>query len=333
MKTGGGPISRASLHRLLHDPFYTGSFLYRGELHRGVHEPMIGWETFDAVQKVLGRHGPTRAKRRVDEFDFAGLLTCGACGRAVSAEVKAGRHGKGAYVYYHCAGYQACKEKAVRQEVVADAVEAALRSVALDPEFKALAVAAVEAAYARQAGEEQAELRQRHRAAEEAEKRMSRLVQMGLRELISDEEFARERAALQKELNGLKKEVSAGHGRLERARDQAIGVVDFVTAAPREFAVSEVARRREIARALGAKFVLEGGAVNVTLHPHLEPLLAHSTPSGQQVEPSSKKGPLEPLEKGSGIAKETTRKQAVSLGWEDGTMLETFSAVLRILIE
>ena len=49
------PISLATLHRVLTNPFYTGIMLFKGERWKGQHEPLVDAPTFARVQENLRR--------------------------------------------------------------------------------------------------------------------------------------------------------------------------------------------------------------------------------------------------------------------------------------
>jgi len=62
------------------------------------HPPLVSLDLFNRVQDVFaGRNKPSYGKR---DFPFMGLIRCGTCGHAVTAELKKKR-----FVYYHCTGY------------------------------------------------------------------------------------------------------------------------------------------------------------------------------------------------------------------------------------
>jgi len=335
-KIRGRGISKSGLHRLLGNVFYTGYFLHKGELVKGNHPAMVSFEEFDQVQKVLRRQGPTRPQRR--EFAYTGLVVCGSCGRQVTAEHKRGRHQKGDYTYYHCSNWRVCGEKAVRQEVLEEEIARRLRSVAVHPTFRALCIEVIERTYREESEKEQAEMAQQHRALEEAERRMSRLIQMGLKEMLSDAEFAREKARLQNEINGLKMAAVRAQNQLEEARDGAIEVVRFVTSAPYEFLRgSPLARKRQIARTLGITYRLTGGHIETTLHPLLAPLLfcAGEEAAGSGNAAVTAGGvagrAIEPRESGSDNKKDGSAEPSVPLGWAGGTMVEPLLQVWNLL--
>jgi site-specific DNA recombinase len=87
---------------ILRNPAYAGSFRWGGKVYEGKYEPLISKATFDRVQRALD--GRSRAKGRVHEFTYAGLVKCGTCGGLMSGDLKKGR-----YVYYRCAGTKGCK--------------------------------------------------------------------------------------------------------------------------------------------------------------------------------------------------------------------------------
>src|ERR1051325_2752211 len=47
------PMRLGPIAKLLRNPFYYGVFSHKGELHQGVHPPMISKETYDEIQRIL----------------------------------------------------------------------------------------------------------------------------------------------------------------------------------------------------------------------------------------------------------------------------------------
>ena len=87
---------------ILRNPVYAGSFRWGGKVYEGKYEPLVTKTTFDRVQRALDSR--SRAKGRVHQFTYAGLVKCGTCGGLMSGELKKGR-----YIYYRCAGSKGCK--------------------------------------------------------------------------------------------------------------------------------------------------------------------------------------------------------------------------------
>ena len=103
-------LAKSEIHRLLRNPIYAGEFLWKGKRYSGLHEPIISMSLFERVQEVFEEaNRPRYTKRR---HAFAGLVNCGRCGCAMTAEIKKAR-----YVYYHCTGGRgACGNTYVREE-------------------------------------------------------------------------------------------------------------------------------------------------------------------------------------------------------------------------
>ncbi|HYV27425.1 MAG TPA: recombinase family protein, partial [Candidatus Eisenbacteria bacterium] len=73
------PLPLSSISKLLHNPFFYGAFIHKGEIHQGVHLPMITKRTFDDIQKALVAVGKPRRRRGDKGFLFLNFATCGSC--------------------------------------------------------------------------------------------------------------------------------------------------------------------------------------------------------------------------------------------------------------
>jgi site-specific DNA recombinase len=95
------PVPISSIGTLLRNPFYYGVFAHKGEIHQGVHVPMITKQMFDDIQEAIVKVGKTRHKRAEDKgLVFLNFATCGSCGFRITGE----RHRKNGRVfrYYRC---------------------------------------------------------------------------------------------------------------------------------------------------------------------------------------------------------------------------------------
>lgn len=124
-------FTRSSIHRMLTNPLYYGDFIWHGKLYHGTHKPIISKEQFYLAQEMLSAKGNHRARQRQHKWAFQGLVKCGHCGCALTAELK-----KGKYVYYHCTGHKGkCPEKYVREEELAQQFGEALKGIQMDDEL------------------------------------------------------------------------------------------------------------------------------------------------------------------------------------------------------
>ena len=124
----GRRMTKSEIHRMLHNPIYYGDFFWKGKHYKGSHDAIVPKELFDRVQSTFASaNRPRYTKHR---HTFAGLLTCGRCGCAITAETKKGR-----YLYYHCTGSRGrCGNGYIREEQLAAALGEVVRRVQISPE-------------------------------------------------------------------------------------------------------------------------------------------------------------------------------------------------------
>ncbi len=125
----GNKLGVSHLHFLMNNPFYYGEFRWREKLYKGIHEPLISKGLWDQCRAVMKRYNKPRVSKK--EFVFRGLLSCGKCGCAFTAEQKKGR-----FTYYHCTSAKGrCKNKYLREERVDQLIGEAMKAVQADPEI------------------------------------------------------------------------------------------------------------------------------------------------------------------------------------------------------
>ena len=116
------------MQRLLRNPFYYGDFKWGKKLYKGAHEPLISKDLWDKTQAVLDNleNRGAESKYNTLPFLFKGLLTCGECGRTITAERTIKPSGK-EYIYYRCTKFnKKCSQKPVNEKVLDKQIEDAL---------------------------------------------------------------------------------------------------------------------------------------------------------------------------------------------------------------
>jgi site-specific DNA recombinase len=132
--TGGNTLGVDRVRRILRNPLYYGHFRYAGELYEGKHKPILSKELFDKVQAVIAQrtHHQPSDEERIPK-PFTGLLKCGECGMAITAEMQKG------HIYYRCtkkSKRQKCSQRQfVRQEDLERQLSALIAPFALRPEW------------------------------------------------------------------------------------------------------------------------------------------------------------------------------------------------------
>lgn len=114
-------MNLSTAQKILTNPVYYGVFRWHGELHQGVHEPLVSqglWQQVQTVQQKFLTHGSMKYAH-VHQFFLKGLLKCGECGRNLTAERK-----KGKYVYYRCTRFKRnCTQKCVAETVLTKQID------------------------------------------------------------------------------------------------------------------------------------------------------------------------------------------------------------------
>ena len=124
-KNGGNrKLAYSTIYWMFNNPFYYGRFEYpigSGNWYQGKHESMITEEEFNRTQEIL--NNKSKPKSYIHDFAFTGIIKCGNCGCAVTADEKIKMvksiNSKKKYIYYHCTHKRkniSCCEKPIKVE-------------------------------------------------------------------------------------------------------------------------------------------------------------------------------------------------------------------------
>lgn len=195
-RSGDSFLHLSSIYAILSNPFYAGTFRWEGEMRAGKHKPMISLADFDKVQELLGR--PHRPRPRRHDFAFTGMIRCGVCGLAVTAEEKKNRYGY-RYTYYHCTRRKRdtyCREKCIALAEMEQEIISFLGSLGIANWSRGW----LDANFPDREGQLRAERDEQRKSLEANIKRLdqelSTLTGLRLRDLIDDDEFAKQREDL-----------------------------------------------------------------------------------------------------------------------------------------
>lgn len=235
--TEGGLWSGRSLRRVLDSGFAAGFVPFRGDLHPGVHEPLIDAATWEAYQAARRRRAVQRGSER-SQYVLSGLVRC-SCGSAMVA----GQYGAARAPKYRC---KAAAERGTHAGgyVMASYVEQAVRDWLAD-----IAADVDKAADAQRLAEARVQRRQRDadKARRDVGKLEEQLVRL-TRQLAAGVVPASAYAGARREIEA---ELEQAHARLrDAADDQALGVLSAPVAAElvADWDVLPVQRRRELLR-------------------------------------------------------------------------------------
>jgi site-specific DNA recombinase len=195
-RSGGALITLSAVYRILTNPFYAGVIRWEGRDYVGKHQPMVTMDEFDRVQHLLGRPGRPRPKHH--EFAFTGMIRCGACELSVTAEEHVNRYGS-RYTYYRCTKRRQdieCREPAISLVDLEGQILQFLESTTLPARLHRFAMEELSLM-----AKDRTNLRDIQHQGLQKEKlsiglELDNLTKLRLRDLITDEEFVRQRQEL-----------------------------------------------------------------------------------------------------------------------------------------
>ena len=126
----------STLGNLLRCQFYYGVFVHKGEIHQGMHVPMISKKTFDEIQAALVAVAKPRKRQDLKGFFFLDFATCGSCGHCITGERHIKTSGR-RFHYYRCTHKgPACEERVyLRDEKFNEEVKRNVQLVTLPKEW------------------------------------------------------------------------------------------------------------------------------------------------------------------------------------------------------
>ncbi|MDX9859258.1 MAG: recombinase family protein [candidate division Zixibacteria bacterium] len=203
----GRPLARSAVHYLFRNPFYYGALRYNGVLYVGAHQPMISKRDFDKAQRILDIESMPKPHRH--SFTYTGLLRCGNCGAAITAEHKKNRYGH-RYIYYHCTRHKYpydCAEKAIEERQLEKQLADWTSSISLPKGFLKWALAASDEMDREDGAAFQSEKPELRRKLSLLGSELDELLNMRLARLIDDDEFAKRKAALKERMAVLQERI------------------------------------------------------------------------------------------------------------------------------
>jgi len=127
-----------TIYKILKNPLYYGWFRWNGEIHSGIHTPIVSKKLFDEVEEIFNPRQHI-VERNIHNFPFRGHLTCGECGLKITAETQKG------HTYYHCTkskGSDKCSQKYLREEVLINEIDKALAKLKINEDVLDLMIEA-----------------------------------------------------------------------------------------------------------------------------------------------------------------------------------------------
>jgi site-specific DNA recombinase len=296
--SGKRPMSFAAVYRLFTLPFYYGVFEYpvgSGSWYKGAHPPIITEEEFDKAQRILGRTNRPRPKKHA--FRFVGMMRCGACGCAITAEEKFKRPKNGNvhhYIYYHCTKKKIprCTQRSIEEKTLLAQMQSFLFSIDLPQSYCDWVVKNIGQLAEEEHSDEIIHLKRLAEAIDKTTQSLKELTKMRYSQLITDEEFALERSLLNLERDRL--EAATKSTRLTQAwKEEMLYVYRKLASIHDRFIQADATEQKRILLETSSNLtILDGKLIVKAMEPFFQIHEAYARAAGQ-------KGAFEPPKKGS----------------------------------
>lgn len=260
-RVGGNSVTLSAVYRVLTNPFYAGVLEYEGHTYPGKHPAMITLEEFEQVRALMGGGGKPRQTRT---FAYTGMIRCGECGFAVTGEEKVNRYGS-RYTYYHCSKRRLdvrCKQRYVALEELEDQMRDFLTEIRLPDRFHQWAIRQIERAMQGRKQEREIQRKSLLREQESFTRESDNLTKLRIRDLLTDDEFVKQREELERKRIGAAQRLDAM--RHEDARfEPAQSLVLLNKTLVSRFDKGGIQKRRLILTATGSNLVLKDKKLSI----------------------------------------------------------------------
>lgn len=292
---GGKSLSRSTIYRIFVDPFYAGWFEYpagSGQWYKGKHEAMVSQAEYDKVQILLGRNTNPRSEKG-PQFAYTGLIRCGECQGAVTAEEKhqmicsecklkfayrqvecCPRCGTKildmkqpkylTYRYYRCTKRvnSKCSQKYISELELDTQIHQRLQRITISNEFRDCLHQNIEEIYQDQITSRQEITAHQKRKLKDCQQRLQNLVNLKTSSenrdgvLLTDSEYAEQRRSLLQEIANLQSALHGSNEKVTKALNRSKLVLDFAHSLSSTFRKCQENEKKEILLAVGSNLEL-----------------------------------------------------------------------------
>ena len=282
-RMGDNPLSKSGIYKMFTNLFYARVIQNKrtGMQYQGEHEGMVTMEEYDRVQILLGKEGRPRPQQH--QFAFTGAMRCGECGCFYTAEIKKKVLKSGIineHTYYHCTRkttkVKCTQKKNIPLDDLETSIEHEIEKYTILPEFLHWALEGLSQKNNREIDDRSKVYETQHKALTQAQDELDELTRMRYKQLIDDEAFIKESAALKATINQFKEKLRTTETRAEKWLELTEKVFTFATYARKEFIMAEgprgLERKKEILLALGTMPIITNKILSIEPNEWLVPI-------------------------------------------------------------
>jgi site-specific DNA recombinase len=270
----GNIVSRTQLHKVLTNPFYTGTrYIYKKKLYtNGTHQAMITDEQYDLLQEILASRSRPRAIRH-DGF-LNGVMTCGNCGSMITYEEHTKKYKNGktqVFAYYRCTRTSSkYKENKCSQpympvdKLEGQAIEY-IKGLKLSPLFVEWAIKWLNVMHENQKEIRNARLIAVRKEYDETIKKLDKVNDMMINSILTFQEGLAKKQQLEEEKTRLFKILSKIDEHVTTWTNLSIQTFNFVTTALETFENGSIEKKKTILKVIGMNLVLKDRKLDITM--------------------------------------------------------------------
>lgn len=262
-RRGGSPLAVSAVYKLFKHPFYYGMIRHGGEILPGAHKRMVTKAEFDRVQKILGADSNPRPEKY--DFAFTGLIRCGECGSAITAENKRNRQGH-TYVYYHCTRHsrqRKCSQRVIEVKKLEAQISEFLSSITLHEDFAKWVIDLARELHEEEVSKDSMAFESLNKRYAAAKQELANLVDLRLRGLFNDEEYLSKKKQIENERASIRELLEDSDSHFTDVLNRSIEAFEFATIAKRAFEEGDNATKRACLRYVGSNLVLSDGILSI----------------------------------------------------------------------
>ncbi|MEK7185662.1 MAG: zinc ribbon domain-containing protein, partial [Patescibacteria group bacterium] len=261
-RSTGAPIAKNVIYRMFGSPFYAGIIEYAGRSYPGKHRTVVTIDEFERVRNMLRR--PIQCRRQRHEFAYTGLIRCGECGFAITAEHQTNRFGS-KYVYYHCSKQKRdyeCRQPYVSLRSLEQQIVDFLEGVSLPDRLHRWAVDRGRLSVAARAAEAEEQRRSAQAHLMSVENQLVNLTKLRVRDLLTDDEYLKQRQELEQERQRLAEMLARAAGTDPRFEPVEL-VSSFSNKAVFRFRSGNLRTKRLILSSVGSNLTLRDKKLSI----------------------------------------------------------------------
>ena len=262
------PFSLSTLYLILKRRFYTGEYLWNGQIKKGKHKPMISIETFDKIQSLMNRkHKPSQNKY---QNYYSGFITCNHCQSAITGYSKTKntkKKGVSIYHYLKCGKRKdkSCPQIQLTRKQIDKQIVLILQSLTISAKIIEFVLKKIEREIRKEQSTVSQDLGKLQREFNALDGEIEVLGRKLTQGVVNDEMFRKMNLKLEKEQQLITKKIERLKSNNLNELEKLKQVFSFLNSAPQKFVKGSYELKKLILETIGSNFFLNNGKVSIEL--------------------------------------------------------------------